>query len=710
MKKLLIIPALIGTTLFAGINGTSSCSNAVAVELNQDITLSPNNDKTYNGNPQKYGYYSFTVAQDTEAVISFDTPDDSGSYMALYSNCSSSIASKWSASNTTGMIEKTLLAGTYQFYISKDGSTVKDIKVNIVASTDTVTPPPENGGGDTNHKALTRAELDELMHAWAKKPSEENANKIINANTSEITDMSGIFALSLSENLYISEFNLDIGKWDVSKVTNMNGMFSYSIFNQDISHWDVSNVTNMSNMFSYNSEFNQDISHWDISNVVSNQDFSLPSGLIDAHNPFKQTNNNNTTNVGIIGGANPSLATTIEVNKKLLLLPSYESEYRGTPQKYAYYRFTVPSDTQATITYKAPSEGGSYLKLQNSDNSKIITNWTAKNTSTKVHTTLTEGDYYFLINKNGVANQNIQFTISGIHDDFSLEELTEDITLRIELMLMIADGEDVTKLNTSKITDMSGLFDINAVDNINLTKTQKDNIINFNQNISNWDVSNVRDMSNMFKSSRFNQDIGKWDVSKVTNMNGMFSYSIFNQDISHWDVSNVTNMSNMFSYNSEFNQDISHWDISNVVSNQDFSLPSGLIDAHNPFKQTNNNNTTNVGIIGGANPSLATTIEVNKKLLLLPSYESEYRGTPQKYAYYRFTVPSDTQATITYKAPSEGGSYLKLQNSDNSKIITNWTAKNTSTKVHTTLTEGDYYFLINKNGVANQDIQLKIKF
>jgi len=38
-------------------------------------------------------------------------------------------------------------------------------------------------------------------------------------------------------------FNQDIGSWDVSKVENMNLMFSSSSFNQDLSSWDVSNVT-----------------------------------------------------------------------------------------------------------------------------------------------------------------------------------------------------------------------------------------------------------------------------------------------------------------------------------------------------------------------------------------------------------------------------------------------------------------------------------
>ncbi len=62
--------------------------------------------------------------------------------------------------------------------------------------------------------------------------------------------------------------NLPIGKWDVSKVTNMQNLFAnQKTFNEDISEWDVSNVTNMDRMFENAKNFNQDISEWDVSNV-----------------------------------------------------------------------------------------------------------------------------------------------------------------------------------------------------------------------------------------------------------------------------------------------------------------------------------------------------------------------------------------------------------------------------------------------------------
>ena len=119
------------------------------------------------------------------------------------------------------------------------------------------------------------------------------------------------------------------------------------------------------------------------------------------------------------------------------------------------------------------------------------------------------------------------------------------------LMSMIANGDDVTRVCTSRIISMANYFESNNY---------------FNQDIGSWDVSNVTNMSYMFNNSAFNQNIGNWDTSSVTNMSFMFSYnSAFNQNIGNWDTSSVTNMSFMFSYNSAFNQNIGNWDTSSVT-------------------------------------------------------------------------------------------------------------------------------------------------
>ena len=128
-------------------------------------------------------------------------------------------------------------------------------------------------------------------------------------------------------------------------------------------------------------------------------------------------------------------------------------------------------------------------------------------------------------------------------------------TLVDEAMLreMVANEEDVTKAVTTRVTDMSLIFN--------------GEVTSFNQDISNWDVSNVTDMSNMFiYANAFNQDISSWDLSNVTDMNGMFAYATaFNQPIGNWNMSNVGNTYAMFLGASSFNQPIGSWDVSSVL-------------------------------------------------------------------------------------------------------------------------------------------------
>jgi surface protein len=83
----------------------------------------------------------------------------------------------------------------------------------------------------------------------------------------------------------------------------------------------------------------------------------------------------------------------------------------------------------------------------------------------------------------------------------------------------------------------------------------------FNQDIGNWNVSNVTNMSVMFYgASSFNQPIGTWNTTNVTNMYHMFyGASSFNKTISYdstnqyWNTSNVTNMDQMFYGATNFN-------------------------------------------------------------------------------------------------------------------------------------------------------------
>jgi len=112
-------------------------------------------------------------------------------------------------------------------------------------------------------------------------------------------------------------------------------------------------------------------------------------------------------------------------------------------------------------------------------------------------------------------------------------------------------NQDIGNWDTSNVSNMEGLFK---------------SFINFNQDIGNWDVSSVIDMKEMFYGAvSFNQDIGSWDVSSVIDMKMMFTEAeTFNQDIGNWDIRNVINMRGMFSQAESFNQDIGDWNTNKV--------------------------------------------------------------------------------------------------------------------------------------------------
>ena len=100
----------------------------------------------------------------------------------------------------------------------------------------------------------------------------------------------------------------------------------------------------------------------------------------------------------------------------------------------------------------------------------------------------------------------------------------------------------------------------------------------FNEDISYWDVRNVKDMSFTFANLKnFNKDIGNWNTSKVTNMDSMFYQAeLFNQNLHTkkitrnyksyiaWDVSKVKSMKWMFFACEDFNGNISNWNTSSL--------------------------------------------------------------------------------------------------------------------------------------------------
>lgn len=264
---------------------------------------------------------------------------------------------------------------------------------------------------------------------------------VTEVNTSEITDFSELF--------YLDELVGDVTGWDVSSATTFSLMFSLGPFNQDISGWDVSNCKNFSNMFA-TSTFNQDISGW---NVSSGTDFTAMFSQCPAFNKdISQWDvSKGTYFQSMFAGA--SL-----FNKDLSSWDVGSGVYFG--EMFARSRF-------------------------NHD----ISGW---NVDTASFWPRFRDDC-------PLTDANTPFKFGG---SAPIPVPEGDPVTQLDLYLMIANGKDVTKVNTSEITDFAGLFTDNTT---------------FNQNIGGWDVSKGLWFYELFKgASSFDQDISGWNVDAAT--------------------------------------------------------------------------------------------------------------------------------------------------------------------------------------------------
>ena len=86
---------------------------------------------------------------------------------------------------------------------------------------------------------------------------------ISNWDVSRVTNMDRLFSS-------FTNFNEPLNNWNVSNVTTMAGMFEdCNNFNKPLDNWNVSNVTDMHNMFYYCTNFNQPLNGWNVSNVTN---------------------------------------------------------------------------------------------------------------------------------------------------------------------------------------------------------------------------------------------------------------------------------------------------------------------------------------------------------------------------------------------------------------------------------------------------------
>jgi surface protein len=127
-------------------------------------------------------------------------------------------------------------------------------------------------------------------------------------------------------------------------------------------------------------------------------------------------------------------------------------------------------------------------------------------------------------------------------------------------------NQPLTYWNVSRVIDMSSMFEGCAMFNqpLNTNKTGKGMKCSYRL-LSVTNPEMVKTMNKSTSRDQMYEDKDYWNVSNVEDMSSMFKGCVkFTGYLEHWDVSNVENMSSMFEGCAKFNGNLEYWDVSNV--------------------------------------------------------------------------------------------------------------------------------------------------
>jgi trimeric autotransporter adhesin len=394
--------------------------------------------------------------------------------------------------------------------------------------------------GPSGYRFTTKAQLQDAVNQWCQEPRPISAQQYRHISTwdvSQITDMSNLFQNK-------TNFNDDISNWNVSKVTTMGGMFwSARAFNQPLDQWTVSNVTTMKAMFLDASVFNQPLDLWTVSNVTTMAGMFFNASAFNQ--PLGQWNVSNVTNmVGMFMKAS-SFNHPLERWNVSNVTDMKDMFMKASSFNQPLERWNVSNVTSMKAMFSHASSFNQPLERWN------VSNATNMDDMFDGATAFNDGQY----NAPQPGQVRPESTGPPGYRFNTKEELQTAVNEWCQYPQPTSAQQygHISTWDVSQITDMSNLF-----------KNKTD----FNDDISGWDVSNVTTMERMFLNAEaFDQSLELWDVSNVTTMERMFlNAEAFNQPLERWNVVNVTTMKKMFNDASSFNHPLERWNVVNVTT------------------------------------------------------------------------------------------------------------------------------------------------
>jgi len=355
-------------------------------------------------------------------------------------------------------------------------------------------------------------------------------------------------------------FNADISSWNVSHVWQFTDMFNNAdAFDNGgvaLTWGDIGTLASadvaMHSMFEATDVFNQDVSSWNMSHVYQ---------LTEMFNAAVAFDNGG---VALTWGDIGTLASAdVAIQRLFAATQAFNQDISGWNMTHVRHltemflgAVAFDNDGEALDWTDIGTLGGGNAEL-----TRMFRNSVAFNQD------ISTWNVNKVNNFNDMFNNAQAFNNGGVALDWTDigTAATTDVFMNSMFELSQAFNQDISSWNVTHVRQFTEMFQASVAFN------NGGEILDWSDIGTNSD-SNL-DMEGMFRDSKaFNQDISGWNVSKVTNFNGMFSgaeafdnggVALDWTDLGTAATSDVT-MNTMFQSTQVFNQDISSWDMSHM--------------------------------------------------------------------------------------------------------------------------------------------------
>ncbi|MBR5389180.1 BspA family leucine-rich repeat surface protein [Candidatus Saccharibacteria bacterium] len=423
--------------------------------------------------------------------------------------------------------------------------------------------------------------VESMVSIFARDTSLTSVSALANWDTSSLTNLAAAFGFTRLTSLSGLE------NWDVSNVTQMYNTFTRTQTLSDISalaNWDTSSVENMNQLF-YENQITDltPLANWDVSNVTSMQNAFVYSYALTSLHGLEEWDTKNVTSLATAFCECP-LLTDISA------LENWDTS-KVEDMSYLFYESKEIADASALANWNTSNVTNMAGMFQHvlALTSINVSNWDTSN--------VTNMASMFAVGESWEGNGQLT-TIIGL-ENWDVSNVT-NMTSMFYGAGQMTSYPGIKNWNVSKVESMNHMF----CDNFKLESLD----------LSRWDVSSVKTMWNMFNDAKVLTTIGDvshWNTASLIDAGGFLTRAAAfvgdngTLDLSGWNTSNVKDMTQMFMGCSSLQViDLSGWNFDTLTNEAWDGAGEGIYYAYSTGMRTTFKNTTNLQTVYISQPSL----------------------------------------------------------------------------------------------------------